>query len=563
MSSLGFASVASVLLAVTRRAFELLGVLQPETATPSTPHITAIVAHPVVTDLTVCFSPIASPSCPPDLRNWHRIDKDLYLYSSNKSAWLYVERVNEEELVAGDLVVIDITVGERPDDPSSGDLWESRPGGIWMLRSKFSGKINQAVTEVDVVFGMDAVDPRPQRTLIRSSLQINARPEIPVAKLSVLHGRAKPSPDTRPTLRVKGDGTFKIVQISDTHMVTGVGLCKDAIDAKAEYLPESEADPLTVDFIGHVLDVENPNLLIYTGDQVHHGILDSQSALFKAVAPAIERSIPFATVFGNHDSEGIHALSRSAQMSLLQDLPYSLSEAGPEQVAGIGNYYIQVLAPDPSQLPVSTLYFLDSHGEIPRKIFSTDYDAIKQSQIDWFKTASQTQRAELEKDHNKNSFYLPMVFQHIPLPEFKDPGLVIRSGHRGEPTEGPSFNSHFYDALAEEGISALGCGHDHANDFCALLPQKTHNSRKTPGPRPGPWLCHAGGSGFGGYGTYGGKPCQRRMRVWEFNTETKSLTTWMRVRYAVNRVDELVLVQDGAVFDPSREEDESGTRVVG
>jgi hypothetical protein len=28
------------------------------------------------------------------------------------------------------------------------------------------------------------------------------------------------------------------------------------------------------------------------------------------VAPIIDRSIPFAAVFGNHDSEGTHALSR-------------------------------------------------------------------------------------------------------------------------------------------------------------------------------------------------------------------------------------------------------------
>jgi DNA repair exonuclease SbcCD nuclease subunit len=93
-------------------------------------------------------------------------------------------------------------------------------------------------------------------------------------------------------------------------MVTGVAICKDAIDAYGKNLPESEADPLTVDFIGKILDVEKPDLVILTGDQLHHDIPDSQSALFKVVAPIINRSIPFAAVFGNHDSEGTHALSR-------------------------------------------------------------------------------------------------------------------------------------------------------------------------------------------------------------------------------------------------------------
>lgn len=177
-----------------------------------------------------------------------------------------------------------------------------------MLRSKFSGKIDQAVTEVDVLFGVDAVDPRPQWTLMRSSLQLDAQSKEPIARLSVLRGRAKLRPPV--ALRVRKDDKFKIVQISDTHMVTGVGVCNDAIDAHGNHLPESEADPLTVKFIGKILDVEKPDLVILTGDQLHHDIPDSQSALFKVVAPIIERSIPFAAVFGNHDSEGVHALPR-------------------------------------------------------------------------------------------------------------------------------------------------------------------------------------------------------------------------------------------------------------
>jgi hypothetical protein len=312
MSALRLASAAVVLLAVILRALGFLGVFSSKMATPFAPHTIAVVAHPVVTDLTVCIpSPTVSPpTCELDPQIWHRIDKDLYLYTSKQSAWLYVALANEEELAVEDLVVMDIKVGEPPPTHSSGDSWESRPGGIWVLRSKFSGKIDEAVTEVDVLFGVDAVDPRPQWALMQSSLQLNARPKAPVARLSVLHGRARPRLNAPAALRVREDGKFKIVQISDTHMVTGVGVCKDAIDAHGKNLPKGDADPLTVDFIGKILDVEKPDLVILTGDQLHHDIPDSQSALFKVVAPIIKRSIPFAAVFGNHDSEGIHALSR-------------------------------------------------------------------------------------------------------------------------------------------------------------------------------------------------------------------------------------------------------------
>jgi hypothetical protein len=306
-------AIASAVLAIMLRTLDFWKLFPSKASTSSISHTTAVFAHPVVTDLTVCiFSATVPPSsCELDPRIWHRVEKDLYLHTSyQQSAWLYVALANEKELVVGDLLVVDIRVGEPPSNPSSNHLWESRPGGIWMLRSKFSGKIDHAVTQLDVLFGDDAVEPRPQWTLMRSSIQINAQPKIPVARLSVLHGRAKLRPDARAALRVKEDGKFKIVQISDTHMVTGVGVCKDAIDAYGNHLPKSEADPLTVNFIGKILDVEKPDLVVLTGDQLHHDIPDSQSALFKVVAPIIERSIPFAAVFGNHDSEGIHALSR-------------------------------------------------------------------------------------------------------------------------------------------------------------------------------------------------------------------------------------------------------------
>jgi hypothetical protein len=67
MSALRLASAVVVLLAIMLRA---LGVFLSKTATSSTPHTTAVVAHPVVTDLTVRFSPqfLLPPA------NWTRED---------------------------------------------------------------------------------------------------------------------------------------------------------------------------------------------------------------------------------------------------------------------------------------------------------------------------------------------------------------------------------------------------------------------------------------------------------------------------------------------------------
>jgi hypothetical protein len=52
------------------------------------------------------------------------------------------------------------------------------------------------------------------------------------------------------------------------------------------------------------------------------------------------------------------------------------------------------------------------------------------------------------------------------------------------------------------------------------------------------------------------------MRVLELDTSAGSLKTWMRVEYAMNRVDELVLVESGVVVDPPGEEDEGRRCVV-
>lgn len=237
-------------------------------------------------------------------------------------------------------------------------------------------------------------------------------------------------------------------------------------------------------------------------------------------------------------------------MSILQNLPFSLCESGPEQVDGIGNFHLQILARAPSQLSLSTLYFLDSHGQIPGRIRNPDYDPIKQSQIDWFTNIVQAQSSVCKEYDNKNRFHLSLAFLHIPLPEFRDRHLRIHNGHRREPPESPSFNSHFYDALVKGGVSALGCGHDHANDFCALLSQQSQQYGDKL-IKAGPWLCYGGGSGFGGYGSYNRERVHRRMRVWELDTNTGSLKTWKRVEYATDRVDELVLIENGAVVDPS------------
>jgi len=233
-------------------------------------------------------------------------------------------------------------------------------------------------------------------------------------------------------------------------------------------------------------------------------------------------------------------------------------------VDGIGNYYLQVFSQSASQAAVLTIYLLDSHGQIPSKVKDPDYEWTKQSQIDWFLDTSQELRKERQERHPQKP-HTSLAFMHIPLPEYADSDLAIRAGHRREPTEGPSFNSHFYDALAKEGVAAVGCGHDHVNDFCAKKPQNQeqhHHIQGSNALQPRPWLCYGGCSGFGGYCSYDGKRYHRRARVWELDTGAGSMKTWTRVEYSGDRNDEVVLAKDGVVHTPVMDEDTTGMSIA-
>jgi hypothetical protein len=265
----------------------------------------------VLTDMAICtLEPGASWSAPPlDPQVWHRLEKDLLLQSSAKSIWLYFKREPVRNLNSDSLVVDGVFIGKQAPNAA----WETRPYGLWLHRRRLTSlSIDQAIMDVDVLFGSDAIDPRSGWTLLSEAFNLLDSPSNVEARLTIHHGPRQPGFRSRPYLHAKEDGTCKILQISDTHMVTGPGVCRVAIDGNGHLLPPSEADPLTVNFIGKTLDVEKPDLVVFTGDQLHHGVQDSQTALFKVFAPVVERFIPWTMVFGNHDDEGPFALSSAS-----------------------------------------------------------------------------------------------------------------------------------------------------------------------------------------------------------------------------------------------------------
>ncbi|KAI5924704.1 calcineurin-like phosphoesterase [Camillea tinctor] len=496
----------------------------------------------VITDVTIttCSSVNIFSSCKLDPDTWHRIDKNLYLEKSwVYHAYVHVQRKKEEELKGDDKVVIDIAVGRL--DPSTtvkGEAdarWESRPSGLWIRRSSkpHASDSKNAITAVDVLFGDDAVEARDGWQVQGTPLLLNADPEIPVAHITVRRGSYEEPQKHQP--RVRDNGRFKIMQLADLHLSTGVGHCRDAVPDEYEGGP-CMADPRTLDFVSKLLDDEKPDFVVLSGDQVNGDTApDAQSAIFKYAHLLIKHKIPYASIFGNHDDEG--ALPRAGQMALIEQLPYSLSAAGPDDIDGVGNYYVEVLAPGNSKHSAVTIYLLDSHSYSPDERQYSGYDWIKKNQIEWFK---QTANGLKKKHKEYTHIHLDLAFIHIPLPEYRNP----RAQFIGEWREGvtaPKLNTGFHDALIEQGVVMVSCGHDHANEYCML---STDEEKK----RPQLWMCYGGGAGFGGYGGYGG--FVRRVRFFDIDLNQARITTYKRLEYGdtKRRVDEQIIVDGGNVM---------------
>lgn len=505
--------------------------------------------HPglVITDITVatCSSVNVFSSCKLNPQVWHRIEKDLYLGQGwVSSAYLHVRRMKEEELTADDKVIMDVSVGRL--DPSTtsakktqaDEKWEKRPAGLWILRSSkpHASDSKKAVTAVDVLFGDDAIEAREGWQTMAIPLLLNADSNIPSAHVTIRRGT--PAEVHKPQPRVRDNGKFKIMQLADIHLSNGVGHCRDAVPNEY-HGGKCEADPRTLDFVVKMLDEEKPDLVVLSGDQVNGDTApDAQSAIFKYAQILIKHRIPYVSIFGNHDDE--KSLSRAAQMAIIESLPYSLSRAGPDDIDGVGNYYIEVLARGSSKHSALTIYLLDSHSYSPDERQYQGYDWIKQNQIDWFKQTS----SSLKKKHKEYThIHMDISFIHIPLPEYRD-AEAYYSGPWREGVTAPTYNTNFRDALVEQGVVMVSCGHDHANEYCMLSTQEE---------KPKLWMCYAGGAGFGGYGGYG--DYIRRVRFFDIDANEARITTYKRMEFneTEKRIDEQIIVDGGHAIAPSVE----------
>ena len=274
---------------------------------------------------------------------------------------------------------------------------------------------------------------------------------------------------TKHKLKVDENGEFTVLILSDTHigMSGQTGLSAE----------ESQR-------IRELIDEEQPDLVLFDGDVTHdlNTVAQLRGALESLVGYIESKQIPWAHVYGNHDRD-TDGLSREVQQQVYESFEYCVSEAGPADISGVGNYVLPVYSYDEKSI-VYNIWALDSHGYLydnmsqgikdPTVIehngsYFRKYEYIKFDQIEWYLKASR-----MLEEYNGARIPAMMAF-HIPLQEsmfaweLRNNSDVVTEW-TGELREAgvaaSAMNSGMFSAVVYRGdVELIVNGHEHENDF--------------------------------------------------------------------------------------------------
>jgi Icc-related predicted phosphoesterase len=245
----------------------------------------------------------------------------------------------------------------------------------------------------------------------------------------------------RPVLKFNAQSRFKIVQFTDTHI---------------QY--DSYRSDSVLVLMKTVIEREKPNLVVVTGDVV--GSDNRKKAWLKLAQVMIDAKVPWAAMLGNHDAE--YEIDKEETMKTIVGLPYNLTISGPKEIAGKGNYVLEIQS-SKSQKTAALCYVLDSE----EKPLPYVYEFMDESQVQWYKKQS----AEYTRQNGGTP--LPaLAFFHIPFPEFKqvvDKPTTVGMNLESMSSAG-SKTSNLFDAMQErKDVMGVFVGHEHNNNYIGVL----------------------------------------------------------------------------------------------
>ncbi len=254
---------------------------------------------------------------------------------------------------------------------------------------------------------------------------------------------------------------LRILQLTDIHLggsLATVNTDRRALNACYELIREAK-----------------PDLIIVTGDVVYPIPVqtfsrDNLTPLGHFCHFMNKVGIPWAMVYGNHETEAIASYDKKAFdglfRSIIQDENNSLlyAEHQPD-IYGRYNSYLELRNQDGS---LNRLLFLIDSNDYKKGTLVKEYDSVHSDQMLWYHWTVM-QYAEQE-GHMVPSF----VYMHIPFQEFalarEAYGLPNSDcqwlfGTNREPVSHPAHNSGFFDLMKDLGSTqAVFVGHDHLNN---------------------------------------------------------------------------------------------------
>lgn len=236
---------------------------------------------------------------------------------------------------------------------------------------------------------------------------------------------------------------FKILQFTDTHVNM-----------------EKNSNLDVYDIIKKVIQIENPHCVILTGDIVTQNNPQKAYRRFADVFKNVK--VPWAVVFGNHDSE--NNLSRSELAAFLENLPYCLNKDKGETY-GHSNYVLEVKGQ--GNRTEALLYCMDSNTYSTLKPMVGGYGWFDISQVNWY-----LEQSNKFTNGNEGKPLPALAFFHIPLPEYKNAWDNKKNpplGVKNEDECSPDINTGMFAAMLESGdVMGTFAGHDHINDYIGV-----------------------------------------------------------------------------------------------
>lgn len=262
------------------------------------------------------------------------------------------------------------------------------------------------------------------------------------------------------------DGKFRILVLADVQ--TGYPVPEDMKN-----------------FIRESIEFSDPDLVVFTGDNINNEDLRSYDDVFGIVE---DMGIPFTAVLGNHDEESSGGLTREEIVAKYQEYDGCLAYDADPSLHGAGTHNLPILSSDGSKVAFN-LWMFDC-GDYVRSSSGEwlGYDWVREDQIAWYNETRDAMTAE-----NGGEVVPSLVFQHI-IPQEPTQEIFVETDlNLGDLTinfqdgtsttllpdiskfkEGylfekacPSYgNDGQWDAMVEGGdVLGMVVGHDHINNF--------------------------------------------------------------------------------------------------